>query len=170
MPFGFIFKDYTMIKYQDNPAHFPIYDDVNKTRDMMKKSNMMKGYNHFTSEEKNFNKMSDVCKFLNIAPSTLTTKLLRSNKIFKNGWEIKHYYDDSPWSKIPQRVLDKIKTGNITNKPIEVKNVNTGEVLIFNTCRDAVRYFNNGSATKIWYRLKVNNTRPSKDGYLYKYL
>ena len=111
-----------------------------------------------------------ITQWLNIKTIQLIFQFTRSNKIFKNGWEIKHYYDDSPWSKIPQRVLDKIKTGNITNKPIEVKNVNTGEVLIFNTCRDAVRYFNNGSATKIWYRLKVNNTRPSKDGYLYKYL
>lgn len=170
MPFGFVFKDYTMIKYLSDLREFPVYRDIKQVRELMQKDNKMKGYNHFTKEERVFSKMSDVCNFLNISPSTLTTKLQRSNKIFNSGWEFKHYYDNTPWSSISENLLKRIKNGNITDRPIEIKNINTKEVLIFKNCREACKYFNNGTPTKIWYRLKVNHTKPSKDGYLYNYL
>lgn len=171
MNFGSVFKDYTQIKWGHDERDFPEIKDIEEARENTSHLQKIKMFNHITKEIKHFDKVKDACDFLNITPAGLVSRLRnRVNKIYPNGWEVKYKHDKSPWSKPSIDFLTKVATGCWCNRPIIIKNINTNEELIFNTCREACRYFGNCTPTKIWYRLKVYKDKPSKDGYIYNYL
>lgn len=168
--FGFVFKDGTQIKWKDDDRKFPVIKDIKEAIEYYSNENKIKLYNHFTKEEKIFDKMKDACSFLSISPSTLTMKInSRAVRIFPSGWEAKYFNDNTPWSAPTEYDLKRIKSGGIDHRPIVVTNVKTGQVYHFSKCRDALTMFP-GTPTKIHYRLTVNKTKPCPDGYIYNYL
>ena len=128
-------------------------------------------YNHLTGEHKQFNKILDAAKFLKLSPSSMSFRLNTTGlrRITPEGWEIKYITDDTPWYKLSKRERKRFDNINTIVTPLSVTNIVTGDVLKFNSIREAAKYYK-CTPTKIWHRLSVNKINPSRDGYLYKYL
>ena len=168
--FGVVFKDKTQVKWLDDNRELPFIEDIDKSIKEHQRINAVKLYNHITKEMVYFDKMVDAAKFLNVSPSTLTTKInVRVNKIFSSGWEVKFQNDDTEWTKIDANKLERILSGSIDNRPIVLTHHITGKRYIFKTSKEACKLIG-GTPTKVWYRLTKNKTNPCRDGFTYEYL
>ena len=162
-------KDYTQIKYEDDKRDFINYEDIEKARLKFQRKSPVVIYNHLTKDTRYFETLTDAAEFLNVTPGTLSEKMKKEIKIFPSGWEAKYVYDDRMWSNPTEQMLRRIISGGVDTRPIKIINFTTGESKEFSKLKDAAEYFN-GTSTKILHRLKVNQTRPCRDGYLYRYL
>lgn len=166
----FLHKDFTFVKWKDNKNEFP--KDINSDyyRKVCEHKQEVKMYNHFTGELKTFSTLRNAAIYLKIAESTLHGRINGKNyKVLPSGWEVKYYNDDTPWLRLTQEEVIRIKNGLITSRPLAVKNIHTNDVLKFNTVKEASSYFKIGS-TAICNRMKYFKDKPDKDGNIYYYL
>lgn len=166
--FGFIFKDYTQIKFSDDTRDFIDYDDIENERSNCMLANKLKAYNHFTNEIMYFDKMLDACKLLSIKPSTLSIKMKERFPVFNSGWEIKYINDTSDWYVLNDSEKIRLRSGGLSVRPVVVIDIKTNTPYYFNSAKNAADYYSM-LPTTMNYRLTAYKNRPSKDGYVYKY-
>lgn len=167
--FGFIFKDYTMVKWGDNKQEFPNIINPIIARLECELAIGVKIYNHITKEELSFKTANEACKYLHVSPSIFSSTMNSKKPILKSGWEIKRITDNSNWSLLSKEEAFKLFNTNKGSRPIVVKDIKNNISLQFKTGKEAAIYFK-CTPTKIWYRLIANKYVPSKDGFVYRYL
>lgn len=167
---GFVFKDYTQIKYKCDGRPFLKFDDYEKAREKYNNVHKVRLYNHFTNEERVFNSCVEVSYFLKLKPSTISVRLnTEENKVMTGGWELKYYYDDTPWSSLTEVEKIRLKHGAITTRPVIVIDTKKSIEQRFNSIHDAAKFYNM-SPSSIHYRISKNSITPDENGLLYKYL
>ena len=165
----FIHPDLTIVKWKDDPNEFPKGKELDYLRLKCSRKTSVKVYNHFTKEVKIFDSLKLVSKFLNVSQSTITQRTNGSRfKVFPGGWEIKYIWDETPWTKLTKTQLLRLKYSSLSSRPLEVININNGEIKIFNTCKSAAEFVGL-KPTALSNRLHYKNNRPTKDGYIFRY-
>lgn len=167
MKHGFIFKDYTMIKYKSNKDPFPPVDDAYKSRIALQLKKKCRVYNHADGTLKEFDTLTQCAEYLSISPSALTEHIHKNNMFITGYYELKLETDPSPFKQLTDVEMFRLKYRNRTsNVPVIIFKDNVYSV--FESSRDASRFLRMPASTFSKYMLKFDGIFNIDTTYVYK--
>lgn len=86
--FGTLFKDYTMLKYEENTNDFPAVDNLQEKRLLDQLETKVTLYNHFTNEYFTNINCNSAAKIIGVSPGVITTRFSLNKLLFPNGFEL----------------------------------------------------------------------------------
>lgn len=152
------------LSHEDKPWYTPSNIDMDLLKNGKSKKVLLRYVK--TNQIFQFDKLSDLAKFLKISPSTVTKWInLEDCPILPGFIQIKKLEDKNPW-RFPS--LIKIEYGENVKKKVRVIDHSNGKIYIYNSAIECAKE-NNLKPTGLNYRLKTNGCVIFKDNKSYEY-